>query len=39
MADMRIGVVGCAGRMGQMLVGQVHETPGCAVAVNAPGGP
>ncbi|MCH7930871.1 MAG: 4-hydroxy-tetrahydrodipicolinate reductase [Proteobacteria bacterium] len=29
---MKIGVVGCAGRMGRMLVRQVHETPGCAVA-------
>ncbi len=32
MADLKIGVVGCAGRMGRMLVRQVHETPGCAVA-------
>ena len=32
MADMNIGVIGCAGRMGRMLVRQVHETPGCAVA-------
>ncbi len=32
MGDMKIGVVGCAGRMGRMLVRQVHETPGCAVA-------
>ncbi len=29
--DMKIGVVGCAGRMGQMVVRQVSETAGCVV--------
>ncbi len=39
MTEMKIGVVGCAGRMGRMLVREVHETPGCAVAggTEAPG--
>ncbi|HYH39674.1 MAG TPA: 4-hydroxy-tetrahydrodipicolinate reductase [Azospirillum sp.] len=38
---MKIGVVGCAGRMGQMLVRQIAETPGCTVAggTERPGGP
>ncbi len=31
MADMRIGVVGAAGRMGATIVRQVTETVGCAV--------
>ena len=39
MADMKIGVVGCAGRMGRMLARQVHETPGSVVAVSVRGGP
>ena len=29
---MKIGIVGCAGRMGRMLVKQVTETEGCIVA-------
>lgn len=29
MAGVRIGVVGCAGRMGVMLVREVADTPGC----------
>ncbi len=29
MADYRIGITGCAGRMGQMLVREVLGTPGC----------
>jgi 4-hydroxy-tetrahydrodipicolinate reductase len=29
---MRIGIVGCAGRMGRMLVAQVASTPDCTVA-------
>lgn len=29
MSDARIGIVGCAGRMGRVLVRQVHETDGC----------
>ncbi len=32
MADLKIGVVGAAGRMGLSLVRMVHETPGCVVA-------
>ena len=32
MADIKIGVVGAAGRMGLNLVRMVHETPGCVVA-------
>ncbi|MFQ5785432.1 MAG: 4-hydroxy-tetrahydrodipicolinate reductase [Alphaproteobacteria bacterium] len=38
---MKIGVAGCAGRMGRMLVRQVHETLGCVVAggCEAPGAP
>lgn len=32
MADLKIGVVGAAGRMGSALVAMVHETPGCVVA-------
>ncbi|MGE0743826.1 MAG: 4-hydroxy-tetrahydrodipicolinate reductase [Rhodospirillales bacterium] len=36
---MRIGIVGAAGRMGQMIVRQVGETKGCVVAAaaDAPG--
>ena len=30
--DMKIGVVGCAGRMGQMLLRQITATDGCVVA-------
>ncbi|PWC41345.1 4-hydroxy-tetrahydrodipicolinate reductase [Azospirillum sp. TSO22-1] len=38
---MKIGVVGCAGRMGQMLVREIAATPGCTVAggTERPGGP
>ncbi len=32
MADLKIGIVGAAGRMGAALVRMVHETPGCVVA-------
>ena len=32
MTEMRIGVVGCAGRMGQMLVRTIHEAAGCVLA-------
>ncbi len=35
MVEMKIGVMGCAGRMGRMLTRQVHETPGCALAGGA----
>lgn len=39
--DMKIGVVGAAGRMGQMCVRQVTETAGCVIsgATEAPGHP
>jgi 4-hydroxy-tetrahydrodipicolinate reductase len=30
-SDVKIGVVGCSGRMGQMVVAQVGETAGCAI--------
>jgi 4-hydroxy-tetrahydrodipicolinate reductase len=38
---MKIGIVGCSGRMGQMLVRQVLATPGCALAgaTDRPGSP
>ena len=31
MGEMKIGIVGCAGRMGRMLIKQVSETEGCVV--------
>ena len=31
MADLRIGVAGCAGRMGQTLLKQIAATPGCVI--------
>lgn len=31
MSDMKIGVVGAAGRMGQILIRQIHETPGAVL--------
>jgi len=31
MSDMKIGIVGCGGRMGRMLVKQVTETNGCVI--------
>ncbi len=31
MSDMKIGIVGCAGRMGRMLIEQVSNTDGCMV--------
>ena len=38
---LRIGVVGAGGRMGQMILRQIAETPGCAVggATEGPGHP
>jgi 4-hydroxy-tetrahydrodipicolinate reductase len=38
MAELRIGISGCAGRMGRMLVAEVAATPGCklAGAIDAP---
>jgi 4-hydroxy-tetrahydrodipicolinate reductase len=32
MSDMRIAVMGAAGRMGRELIRAVHATPGCVVA-------
>ena len=32
MAELKIGVIGCAGRMGCMLVRQIDATEGCALA-------
>ena len=32
MSDMRIAVLGAAGRMGQALTRALHETPGCEIA-------
>jgi 4-hydroxy-tetrahydrodipicolinate reductase len=39
MADTKIGIVGCSGRMGQMLVREIAGTAGCAIAggTEAPG--
>jgi 4-hydroxy-tetrahydrodipicolinate reductase len=38
MAELRIGISGCAGRMGRMLVAEVAATPGCKLSggVDAP---
>ncbi|MEJ2517664.1 MAG: 4-hydroxy-tetrahydrodipicolinate reductase, partial [Methyloceanibacter sp.] len=32
MSDMRIAVLGAAGRMGQALTRALHATPGCEIA-------
>src|SRR4051794_19186628 len=32
MADVRMGVIGCAGRMGRMLVAEIASAEGCAVS-------
>src|SRR5438874_13650102 len=32
MADTRIGVIGCAGRVGRMLIADIIATPGCSLA-------
>src|SRR5258708_7754338 len=39
MAQTRIGVVGCGGRMGRMLIGEIAAAEGCIVAggAEAPG--
>ncbi len=39
MTETRIGIVGCGGRMGRMLIQEISETPDCAVAggADAPG--
>ncbi|HWX04254.1 MAG TPA: 4-hydroxy-tetrahydrodipicolinate reductase, partial [Bradyrhizobium sp.] len=41
MAETRIGVIGCAGRVGRMLVADIAATEGCALAggVARPGSP
>jgi len=41
MTDMRLVVVGAAGRMGRMLIRAVHEAPGCVLsaAIERPGSP
>jgi 4-hydroxy-tetrahydrodipicolinate reductase len=41
MAEIAIGVTGCGGRMGRMLVATIHGTEGCRVAggIEAPGNP
>ncbi|WP_373085832.1 4-hydroxy-tetrahydrodipicolinate reductase [Sneathiella sp.] len=31
MSDLKVGIVGCAGRMGRMLVKQVTQTEGCSI--------
>ena len=38
MAELRIGISGCAGRMGRMLIAEVAATPGCTLSggVDAP---
>lgn len=40
MAELRIGISGCAGRMGRMLIAEVAATSGCVLAggVDAPDG-
>ncbi len=32
MAEIAIGVTGCGGRMGRMLLAEIHGTQGCRVA-------
>ena len=32
MAEIRIGVIGCAGRVGRMLIADINATAGCALA-------
>lgn len=41
MGDLKIGIAGCAGRMGQALFRQIAATPGCVVAGGSevPGSP
>lgn len=41
MAEIAIGVTGCGGRMGRMLLAEIHGTSGCRVAggIEAPGNP
>ncbi len=35
MADVRIGVIGCAGRVGRMLLADIVATPGCVLSGGA----
>lgn len=35
MTDVKIGVAGCAGRMGRMLIRQIHDTEGCVLAAGS----
>jgi len=41
MAEIAIGITGCGGRMGRMLIAEVHGTEGCRVAggIDAKGSP
>jgi 4-hydroxy-tetrahydrodipicolinate reductase len=41
MSDMRLVVVGAAGRMGRMLIRAIHDAPGCVLsaAIERPGSP
>src|SRR5580658_4379380 len=41
MAEIAIGITGCGGRMGRMLIAEVQETAGCRVAggIEAKGNP
>jgi 4-hydroxy-tetrahydrodipicolinate reductase len=41
MAEIGIGITGCGGRMGRMLLAEVHATEGCRLAggIEAPGSP
>jgi len=41
MAEIKVGVVGCGGRMGRLLVAEAHAAEGCRVAAGseAPGSP
>jgi 4-hydroxy-tetrahydrodipicolinate reductase len=41
MAEIGIGIIGCGGRMGRMLLAEVHGTPNCRIAggIEAKGSP
>jgi 4-hydroxy-tetrahydrodipicolinate reductase len=41
MADIGIGIAGCGGRMGRMLIAEVQDTPGCRIVggIEAEGSP
>ena len=36
MAETRIGVIGCAGRVGRMLIADIARTAGCVLAAASP---